>query len=105
MPLRWRRWLPVPIVGWCVWQTAQQIPAWRSELTLWSHAARMAPFKPRVALNYAGALLGDGQMRAGMRQLARAQAVADLPHVPAVDRHLTRRTIAVNLRRFREVTR
>lgn len=40
---------------------ARQIPVWRSNVTLWSHAHALAPMKARPALNYGTALDAVGR--------------------------------------------
>lgn len=98
---RWRRWLPYVVVAGCVWQSAQQILVWRSNLTLWAHASIVAPHKPRVALNHGLVLLEAGEIMAGVQEMRRARALTLQAHVPAWDRRITREAVTVNLQALR----
>jgi len=82
---------------WQVWLSVGQIATWRSNLTLWSHAARSAPLKPRVVQNFGLSLIGAGQVQAGVTQLYLAVDVAQRPHVPIWDRLITERLAGKNL--------
>lgn len=83
-------------VAWLMWQAAGQIAVWDTNLSLWAHAAEMAPYKPRVALNYGVSLMADGQTQAGIRQFQRAGQLARLPHIPIWDRRQTDAAVAAN---------
>lgn len=74
------------------------LEVWTSDLTLWRHAALIAPYKPRVALNYGVSLLQTKDVIGAVRQLARAAELTGQPHIPAWDQHLTRQAAAKNLR-------
>lgn len=77
--------------------SARQVSVWRSDLTLWAHAATIAPAKPRVALNYGVALFADGQTRAGIEQWRRASQLAHQPHILGWDRARAHATVAANI--------
>jgi hypothetical protein len=82
------------MVGWLVWCAAvthDQVGVWRSDLTLWLHAATVAPAKPRPALNYGSALAIRGEFVGAALWWEHAIRLADAPHVPPHDR---RRTLA-----------
>lgn len=97
-----RRWLiGVYLVG-CAWQSHQQARVWVSDLTLWRHAARMAPLKPRPALNYGSSLAQAGDVAGAASWWAHAAALAQQPHVPSWDAQRTMRSVLTNLRRLRE---
>ena len=102
--IRGLRVLPFLLLASYPWFTARQIAAWRSELSLWSYAASVSPYKPRVAHAYGLALLADGQKDAGLKQLQRAQRVAALPHVPAWDKQITQERVTANIRALRLAT-
>ena len=89
---------------WYGWQTVTYLPAWRSDVTLWTHAAQMAPQKPRVALNYGVVLLAQGDL-GGLEQFARAQALTQQAHVPASDAQMTRARVEANIQRIIEAAR
>lgn len=84
-------------LSWCVVQTIGYLYHWQSDLTLWAHAVEEASWKPRPALNYAGALLIAGETQRGVEMLVRARRLADLPHVPPWDRALTQQLTMENL--------
>lgn len=65
---------------------SSQVPVWRSEQTLWAHAVRHAPQKPRPVLNHAKALLLAGRVSEAERGFLRVRALAEQPHIPAYDR-------------------
>ena len=81
----------------CAWRTHQQLEVWQSDLTLWAHAATIAPAKPRPALNYGVALLAASEL-SGITHIVRASELARLPHVPPWDAAITQRAVAANLR-------
>ena len=95
-----RRHLPVlvaiSVLLACAWRTHQQLQVWQSDLTLWAHAATIAPAKPRVALNYGVSLLARDEAQA-LQQLVRAYQLTQLAHVPQWDAAVTQRAVAVNL--------
>lgn len=88
---------PLLAVALCVWQTSQQIVVWRSNLTLWRHAAALSTQKPRVAHNYGLALLEAGETTAAIEQFRQAATLASAPHVPAWDRRITNRDVVANM--------
>ena len=92
---------PLLVVALYAWQTAQQIPVWRSNVTLWTHAQAVAPQKPRVVQNYALALLEQGDTEGAMQQFRRAIDLAEAPHVPVWDRRITNQIVVANLRALR----
>lgn len=71
---------------WSTWQTHHYVYVWRSNLTLWAHAARQAPRKPRPLINYAVALVESGAVVPAARALMRAERLLEQPHLPAYDR-------------------
>ena len=77
--------------------THQQARVWQSELSLWRHAAQMAPLKPRPAVNYAKALMLSGQMAAAEAELARALVLAGGAHVPEYDQVDATKAVTGNL--------
>ena len=89
--------IPALFLALCVVRTHGQIPVWRSNLTLWTHAATVAPLKPRVRHLEALAMLESGQIQAGVAGLQLALLVATQPHVPASDRAITQRDAWKNL--------
>ena len=68
------------------WTAAGYIPVWQSDATLWTHAAAVAPLKPRPAVNVARALILQGELGRAEQWLTHTLALAELPHVPAYDR-------------------
>ena len=74
-----------------------QVPVWRSETTLWHHAAGISPLKPRPVLNYARALLLEGHMDAAEQGFYRTLALAGQPHLPSYDRDDAIRAAQANL--------
>ena len=89
------------VVG-CTWQTAQQIPVWRSNQTLWTHAHAVSPLKPRVAQNHALALLEQGKKAEALAEFRRAVELAEAPWVPAWDRRITNRDVTANVLALRK---
>lgn len=89
--------LPLVVLGMLAWRTHQAVPVWWSNLTLWQHAAAVAPLKPRPLVNVAGAQLEAGHTQAGLNALLQADRLARASHVPAYDRRLTRQTVEANL--------
>ena len=57
--------------------TPQAVAVWQSELTLWAHAADVAPEKPSVANNYGVALVQAGRLREARAQFQRAAFLAN----------------------------
>lgn len=87
------------------WQTHQYVRVWQSDLTLWTHAARVAPLKPRPYVNLGVALILAGQFGAARAAFEHAEAVAQLPHVPVWDRQDAQRAAAANLRALERLER
>ena len=73
------------------------LETWQSDLTVWAHAVQIAPFKPRVALNYGVVLLQAKAYPQAVAQLIRAERLTHAGHVPAWDRAITRRAAVKNL--------
>lgn len=96
---------PLLLALFYAWQTHQQIGIWRSNVTLWTHAATIAPYKPRVLTNYGLALLQQGDTKGAVEQWRKAVQMADLPHVPPWDRRITNRDVAANMKALRGVMR
>ena len=94
--MRWERRLPVVValivLGCAAARTHQALTVWQSDLTVWRHAAHVAPFKPRPATNYGVALLMARDPLA-VWQLRRAWGLTHGSQVPDYDRALTQRTI------------
>ena len=93
----------VTLLGACAWRTHEQAAIWRSELTLWGHAAAQAPLKPRPALNYGSALLMSGEPDRAVRWWVMARELTRQPHIPSWDASRTQRSVTVNLERLRGV--
>lgn len=95
-----RRWFAAFAMFWVTAQliaTARQVPAWRSEPSLWLHAAIQAPLKPRPLVNYARALILTGRHEDAERLLYLALASTDQPHIPAYDRADALMAVQANL--------
>lgn len=90
------------LLTWYGWQTVQYLPAWRADVTLWTHAAQMAPMKPRVAVNYGLVLLAEGRIQAGLEAWRRAQQLAQQPHIPSYDKAMTEQRVETNIQRILE---
>lgn len=99
------RWAPYVYLVACLWATMQQIPVWRSNLTLWRHAAELAPLKPRVALNYGLALLASGDTTGAIAQWRRAAILSQAPHIPEWDRRETNDVVLANLKTLQGLRR
>ena len=99
-PKGWR-YIPLLLAAVYAWQTHQQIGIWRSNVTLWTHAVTISPYKPRVLQNYGLALLEQGDTKGAIEQFRHAVKMADLPHVPAWDRRITNRDVTANLKALR----
>lgn len=93
----------VGLVMACAWRTHAQVGVWRSELTLWGHAAAQAPLKPRPALNYGSALLMAGEPDGAVRWWVRARDLTQQGHIPTWDAARTQRSVEANLERVRAV--
>jgi hypothetical protein len=88
------------VVGLCAvwaWQSHQYVRVWRSDVTLWQHAAVMAPHKPRALLNAGTMQVVRGRFADARALFQLAQTAAQLPHVPPWDRQLAREDAAGNL--------
>lgn len=81
-------------------QTHAYTQVWQSNVTLWTHAAQMAPLKPRPAMNAGVSLLAVGQLEAGIQSIARASQLANSAHVPWYDREMTQQAVRRNLGRL-----
>ena len=81
----------------CAWQTHRTIPVWQSDVTLWAHAAALAPLKPRPVVNYGMALIADRQIGRGLSTMLRGVDLASQPHVPTWDRQETHRIFEANV--------
>ena len=69
---------------------------WVDSIALWSHAARVAPYKPRIRYNLGRALTLAGQPAEGSAQFGMAWILAkDFPSVPEWDRADIRNTVVV----------
>lgn len=53
-------------LAWCAVQTHGYVGVWRSEVTLWAHAAAANPLMPRAQINYGKALVAAGQREHGI---------------------------------------
>lgn len=93
MRAAWRLLPIVLLVSWYAVQSQRYVPMFRSNVTLWGHAAEWAPVKPRVASNYAGSLLEARRGAEALRQYARARQLTTLPHVRPADARITRETV------------
>lgn len=49
------------------------LAVWGSDRTLWPHAARVAPTKPRPLINYAKQLFADGRDREAVDIIVRVE--------------------------------
>ena len=52
-------------LAWCLAQTAAYAPVWRSDLALWTHAERLAPWLPRTKINLGKAIIASGDRERG----------------------------------------
>ncbi len=77
--------------------TRAYVEMWRSDLTIWQHAATVSPQKPRVLVNYGLALMRDGHLDEAQRVFLLAQTAAAQPWVPSWDRQDTIQATARNL--------
>ena len=66
--------------------THQYAPVWRTEFTVWAHAARLAPEKPRTLNNYGVVLAAAGRLEAARQVFERAHTAGHSPQLPAWDR-------------------
>lgn len=57
--LCWLAWLPI--------QTARYAPVWKSELSLWTYAERLAPWLPRTKINLGKAIIASGDRQRGLQ--------------------------------------
>lgn len=73
------------------------VPVWRSDLTLWTHAAKQAPYKPRPVLNYAKARLMAGDVDGATEGFQRTLRLAEQAHLPTYDRADARAAAEANL--------
>lgn len=87
----------ITIFGWWMWQSAQYVPVWHSETTLFAHTATMAPAKPRPLINHAVMVAASGDLEEAERILLRAWQAAQAPHVPDYDQILAEQGIRENL--------
>lgn len=76
----------------------EALAVWRSDLTLWRHAAQVAPQKPRVLVNYGVSLIQARVIEAGTARLVQAERASRLPHVPRPDAVVTWRSVDKNFR-------
>ena len=56
------------LLAWLAWGaivTQQQVPVWRSDLTVWTHAVALAPWLPRAHINLGKALIASGDRTRG----------------------------------------
>lgn len=77
--------------------TSDQIRVWRDESSLWARAVQVSPQKPRPTLNYARALLLEGDWPGAERALYWTLALAERAHVPAYDKADAVRAAQANL--------
>ena len=96
--LTWRLLPLLLLVAWYTSQSQRYVLVFRSNETLWRHAQAMAPQKPRVMSNYAGALLEAGKVQLAIHAYAAAQQLAKAPHVPVWDAQETHETVDANIR-------
>lgn len=66
--------------------SASHVTVWRSELALWSHAAQIAPMKPRPVLNFGRAALLEGRVDLAEQAFYRTLALAERTDIPTYDR-------------------
>ena len=51
----------------------RSVPVWRSDTTLWPHAAAVTPYKPRPLINYAKQVFVQGRDADALRLVERAE--------------------------------
>ncbi len=76
------------LIVWCLLSTSVTIAyasVWQNELTLWSHAAVIAPAKPRPWLHLALAFMERRQWREAQTALDHVAEIVNDSHVPAWD--------------------
>lgn len=81
----------------CAGLSHRQATVWRSDLTIWAHAAALAPNKPRPWTNLGAALIlaqRDTEARAVLRH---AESIASQPSISATDRRITLIAVSRNL--------
>jgi hypothetical protein len=84
-----RRLLPFVLVAVQAAAAVSYAAAWQDELTVWTHAVRHAPAKPRPWINLAIAQLERREFGAAQASLDRAEQLAGDPRVPAWSRAQT----------------
>ena len=84
------------LVGWNVYNTHQYARLWVHPLPVWSHAARIAPLKPRPWMNVAVSMVMIGNLDAADRAINIAEAAATQPHTPPWDRQATTELVTKN---------
>ncbi len=85
-----------------VWscQTRAYAEVWRSNVSLWQHAVRAAPLKPRPRNNYGAYLAQHGLFKNAEQQFRAAMVANTLPHVRSWDRASAAEENAVGARRL-----
>lgn len=89
--------LAVVLVAMAV-STRQYAAVWRSEATLWAHAVRLAPQKPRVLNNYGVTLAMQGRLQEARAVFERAHQAGHAATLPPWDRREGERTARENLK-------
>jgi hypothetical protein len=67
------------LLGLCAVLTYRQIPAWASDLELWSRAAVVSPYAPRPAVNVAAQWIQRGEWALAEQWAYRADVLSRAP--------------------------
>ena len=78
-------------------QTHRYAAVWQSDLTLWAHAARMAPLKPRPWINLGTYWIQVGGIREARAAWQHAARLAQQASVPSWDQRVAARMARENL--------
>ena len=78
--------------------TSRYVAVWHDEPTLWAHAVRLAPEKPRTINNYAVTLVMQGQFAAARTWFARAHQAGHSSRLPKWDHVEGEQTARANLK-------
>ena len=76
---------------WCFLATAQHVPVWQTDLSLWAYAVERAPWLPRTRINHGKALIAAGERERGIQvalvgyELERRRQDARRLHQPFTD--------------------
>lgn len=85
--------------------TRQYVAVWRSEVTLWQHAVRLAPQKPRTLNNYGVAVAATGQLTQARVWFERAHQAGHSVQLPPWDRVEGERASRANLKAVDDLLR